>query len=115
MTINYVCHGYYSRSFAALARYGTSTLNYKILRDDDLFDRNVKYMGTFKATNVKNIQHLNIVLNTNHPGNTKSTELQQLQKYIEKEMKDYSYYTMISKYPTLGHIIEAVEIHGFDD
>ncbi len=51
----------------------------------------------------------------NHSGNTKSTELQQLQKYIEKEMKDHSYYTIISKYPVLGCIIEAVETHGLEN
>lgn len=32
-----------------MARYGTSTNNYKILRDDDLFDKNVKMHGYIKS------------------------------------------------------------------
>jgi len=30
-------------------------------------------------------------------------------------MKDHSYYMMISKYPALGCIIEAVETHGLEN
>jgi len=44
-----VCYSFYSKSFAALARYGTSTDKYKILRDDDLFDKNVKAHGYIKS------------------------------------------------------------------
>ncbi len=169
-------YGYYSKSFVALAWYGTSTVNYKILRDDDLFDKNVKvhryiqsnkceeyitykycpqcgilvqlepvqkrnqryqeivaqidslftlkegkqipasfisqFGNTWTQYDIKKLYETVITLLKNHPGNTKLTELQQLQKYIEKEIKDHSYYMMISKYPAFGCIIEAVEIYG---
>ncbi|CAI2201421.1 3907_t:CDS:2, partial [Funneliformis geosporum] len=35
--------------------------------------------------------------------------------YVEKEMSDHSYYTTINKYPTLGHIIEAVETNRLEN
>ncbi|RIB11198.1 hypothetical protein C2G38_128256 [Gigaspora rosea] len=44
-----VCYGFYSKSFAALARYRTSMDNYKILRDDDLFDKDVKAHGYIQS------------------------------------------------------------------
>ncbi|RGB26550.1 hypothetical protein C1646_770311 [Rhizophagus diaphanus] len=44
-----MCHSFYSKSFAVLARYGTSTDKYKILRNDNLFDKNVKAHGYIKS------------------------------------------------------------------
>ena len=44
-----MCYKYYSKSFAALAWHGTSTVNYKILHDDDLFDKNVKAYGYIQS------------------------------------------------------------------
>jgi len=48
-----VCYGYYSKSFAALARYETLTVNYRILRDNDLFDKNVKAHGYIQSNKCK--------------------------------------------------------------
>ncbi|CAI2178867.1 7808_t:CDS:2 [Funneliformis geosporum] len=160
-----VCYGYYSKSFAVLAQYGTSMNNYKILRDDNLFDKKIKTYGyiksnkceeyttskyCFKCDNLAQLdaidcllllkegQHISASIISqfgnswiqfdvkklydtvisslkNRPGNTRSTELQQLFKYVEKEMSDYSYYTTINKYPALGHIIEAVETNGLEN
>ncbi|RIB13069.1 hypothetical protein C2G38_2041274 [Gigaspora rosea] len=174
-----VCYGFYSKSFAVLARYGTSTDNYKILRDDDLFDgkvkahryiqskqcegytmskycskysilpqlesvqkRNQRYQeliaqidclfilkegqsipasfisrfgNTWTQYNISKLYELVVASLKNRPSKTKSTELEQLYKFIKKEIKDYSYYTTIKKYPALGHIIEAVETHGLEN
>ncbi|GBC35239.1 hypothetical protein GLOIN_2v1844828 [Rhizophagus irregularis DAOM 181602=DAOM 197198] len=174
-----VCHGFYSKSFAALARYGTSTDKYKILRDDNLFDKNVKAHGYIKSNecegyttskycskcgilaqmdavqkrnrryqeliaqidclfflkegqpipasiisqfgdswaqyDIKKL-HETIITSLKHrPGHTKSTELQQLCTYVEKEVSDHSYYVIVNKYPALGRIIEAVETHGLEN
>ncbi|GET65599.1 hypothetical protein GLOIN_2v1844828 [Rhizophagus irregularis DAOM 181602=DAOM 197198] len=174
-----VCHGFYSKSFAALARYGTSTDKYKILRDDNLFDKNVKAHGYIKSNECEGYTtskycskcgilaqmdavqkrnrryqeliaqidclfllkegqpipasiisqfgdswaqyyikklHETIITSLKHrPGHTKSTELQQLCTYVEKEVSDHSYYVIVNKYPALGRIIEAVETHGLEN
>ncbi|CAI2197857.1 3973_t:CDS:2, partial [Funneliformis geosporum] len=174
-----ICYGYYSKSFAALAQYGTSTNNYKILLDDNLFDKKIKTHGYIKSNkcegyttskycfecgnlaqsdavqkrnrryqelitqidcllllkegqpipasiisqfgnswiqfDVKKLYDTVISSLKNRPGNTRSTELQQLFKYVEKEMSDHSYYTTINKYPALRHIIEAVETNGLEN
>ncbi|CAB4473950.1 unnamed protein product [Rhizophagus irregularis] len=138
-----VCHGFYSKSFAALARYGTSTDKYKILRDDNLFDKmNRRYQeliaqidclfllkegqpipasiisqfgDSWAQYDIKKL-HETIITSLKHrPGHTKSTELQQLCTYVEKEVSDHSYYVIVNKYPALGRIIEAVETHGLEN
>ncbi|UZO29538.1 uncharacterized protein OCT59_023008 [Rhizophagus irregularis] len=131
------------------ARYGTSTDKYKILRDDNLFDKNVKAHGYIKSNecegyttskycskcegqpipasiisqfgdswaqyDIKKL-HETIITSLKHrPGHTKSTELQQLCTYVEKEVSDHSYYVIVNKYPALGRIIEAVETHGLEN
>ncbi|CAI2201963.1 8599_t:CDS:2, partial [Funneliformis geosporum] len=103
-----VCYGYYSKSFAVLAQYGTSMNNYKILRDDNLFDKKIKTYGYIKSNKCEeyttskycfkcdNLAQLDAFGNSwiqfdvkklydtvisslkNRPGNTRSTELQQL-------------------------------------
>ena len=74
-----------------------------------------QFENTWTQYDIKKLYEMVIISLKNRLGNTKSTELQQLQKYIEKEMKDHSYYTMISKYLALGRIIKTVEIHGLEN
>ncbi|RIB17834.1 hypothetical protein C2G38_2037407 [Gigaspora rosea] len=123
---------YSESSKKALAQYGTSTDNYKILHDDDLFDKDVKAHGyiqkgqpipasfishfgnTWTQHNIYKLYEIVIASLKNRPGHTKSTELQQLHKYVKKEIRDHSYYTTINKYPALGRIIKAVEAHGLE-
>src|SRR5581483_8086629 len=74
-----------------------------------------QFGNTWTQYDIKKLYETVITSLKNHPGNTKSTELQQLQKYVKKEVKDHSYYTTIVKYPELGRIIEAVETHGLEN
>ncbi|RIB08291.1 hypothetical protein C2G38_361024 [Gigaspora rosea] len=74
-----------------------------------------RFGNTWTQYNISKLYELVIASLKNRPSKTKSTELEQLHKFIEKEIKDYSYYTTIKKYPALGHIIEAVETHGLEN
>ncbi|CAG8752858.1 45671_t:CDS:2, partial [Gigaspora margarita] len=76
----------------------------------------ISYFGnTWMQYNINKLYELIIASLKNRPSKTKSTELEQLHKFIEKEIKDYSYYTTINKYSALGQIIESVETHGLEN
>ncbi|CAG8727551.1 14907_t:CDS:2 [Gigaspora margarita] len=121
--------------------------NYKILHDNDLFDKDIKahryiqskhceeytmskycfncgtlaqldfishFGNTWTQHNIHKLYEIVIASLKNCPGHTKLIELQQLYKYVEKEIRDHSYYATINKYPALGYIIEVVKAHGLE-
>ncbi|CAG8729295.1 4066_t:CDS:2 [Cetraspora pellucida] len=75
----------------------------------------LKFGITWTQYDINKLYKLVISSLKNHLGNTKSTELQQLHKYVEKEIKDYIYYITINKYSAFGHIIETVEAHRLEN
>ncbi len=46
-----ICNRFFSRNYAALAKYGTKGKDYQILQNDSLFNGNEKAEGYFKHNN----------------------------------------------------------------
>jgi hypothetical protein len=55
------------------------------------------------------------MISISYISNARSIELQQLFKYVKKEISNYFYYTIINKYPALGCIIEVVKANGLEN
>jgi hypothetical protein len=62
-------------------------------------------------------QLYSVITNTikHRPGSATSDALKNLLDYVNLELKDNSYHSLVKSYPALGQIIEAIETNGLED